>query len=427
MHTTVSDGTDTPEEILDRVREAGIRLFAVTDHDAFKACAIIKKRITKDDPQLLTGVEFSCKDELGKYHILGYGFDPQSEAIQRVVATGHAYRMRKVRARLEFLSKEFNISFPQEEMEALLAMDNPGKPHIANLMVRYGFAKEKNQAIKEIINQLHVRSESVRPEETAEPVAAEPVAAEPQEPAVQTEPDPAPESAPAEQSSEQPAEEKREENARPRPEPVPVTEEMLENSKKILATMLDYLGLEGTVKAEGKPGKINLLIASNDAGRIIGRKGQSLESLQVLVNRIMQKGDAPCPKIYIDIDGYSSNSKRGGERGERGERSERRDGERRPFRGGRRSFQKSGEERGERSERSERPRFDSDKDEQLRQQALDSAKEVRRWGEPVTLPQMNAHDRRIIHITLEKETDLVTESVGDGNFKSVVITLKKDN
>ena len=165
MHTTVSDGTDTPEEILDRVREAGIRLFAVTDHDAFKACAIIKKRITKDDPQLLTGVEFSCKDELGKYHILGYGFDPQSEAIQRVVATGHAYRMRKVRARLEFLSKEFNISFPQEEMEALLAMDNPGKPHIANLMVRYGFAKEKNQAIKEIINQLHVRSEYVRPEE----------------------------------------------------------------------------------------------------------------------------------------------------------------------------------------------------------------------------------------------------------------------
>ena len=272
-----------------------------------------------------------------------------------------------------------------------------------------------------------IQNESVRPEETAEPVAAEPVAAEPQEPAVQTEPDPAPESAPAEQSSEQPAEEKREENARPRPEPVPVTEEMLENSKKILATMLDYLGLEGTVKAEGKPGKINLLIASDDAGRIIGRKGQSLESLQVLVNRIMQKGDAPCPKIYIDIDGYSSNSKRG----ERGERGERRDGERRPVRGGRRSFQKSGEDRGfersDRAEHSDRNGFGSDKDEQLRQQALDSAKEVRRWGEPVTLPQMNAHDRRIIHITLEKEADLVTESVGEGNFKSVVITLKKDN
>ncbi|MBO4648227.1 MAG: KH domain-containing protein [Lentisphaeria bacterium] len=263
-----------------------------------------------------------------------------------------------------------------------------------------------------------IQNESVRPEETAAPVAAEPqepVAAQAEPAAAQTEP------APAEEPAAQPAEEKREENTRPRPEPVPVTEEMLANSKKILATMLDYLGLEGTVKAEGKPGKINLLIASDDAGRIIGRKGQSLESLQVLVNRIMQKGDAPCPKIYIDIDGYSSNSKRG----------ERRDGERRPFRGGRRSFQKSGEDRGfersDRAEHSDRNGFGSDKDEQLRQQALDSAKEVRRWGEPVTLPQMNAHDRRIIHITLEKEADLVTESVGEGNFKSVVITLKKDN
>lgn len=203
-----------------------------------------------------------------------------------------------------------------------------------------------------------------------------------------------------------------EENSREsRPEPVPVTEEMMEKSKKILATMLDFLGLDGSVKVESKPGKINLLIASDDAGRIIGRKGQSLESLQILVNRMMQKGDDPCPKIYIDIDGYSSNSKRG----------EKRDGDRRSFRGRRTSAHSNFESRGEM-----RPRPDSDKDEQLRQQALDSAKEVRRWGEAVTLPQMNSHDRRIIHITLENETDLVTESVGDGNFKSVVISLKKE-
>ena len=38
MHTTVSDGTDTPEEILNRVRQAGISMFSVTDHDALKGC-----------------------------------------------------------------------------------------------------------------------------------------------------------------------------------------------------------------------------------------------------------------------------------------------------------------------------------------------------------------------------------------------------
>ena len=246
-----------------------------------------------------------------------------------------------------------------------------------------------------------IQNESVRQEESSAPVSAEQPQTEPQTEPQTTEPQTAPEAA---------------ETSRPRPEPVPVTDEMLENSKKILITMLDYLGLDGTVKVEGRPGKINLLIASEDAGRIIGRNGQSLESLQVLVNRMMQKGDEPTPKIYIDIDGYSSNSKRGERRGEGGER--------RPFRNGssRRPRRNNFEERGDDS----RSKFDSGKDEQLRQQALDSAKEVRRWGEAVTLPPMNSHDRRIIHITLEKEADLVTESVGDGNFKSVVISIKKD-
>jgi len=68
---------------------------------------------------------------------------------------------------------------------------------------------------------------------------------------------------------------------------------------------------------------------------------------------------------------------------------------------------------------------DDAKDEILRQQAIDTAKEVRRWGESVTLPPMNSHDRRIIHITLEEESDIHTESIGEGSLKSVVVSLKK--
>ena len=66
-------------------------------------------------------------------------------------------------------------------------------------------------------------------------------------------------------------------------------------------------------------------------------------------------------------------------------------------------------------------------DEKLRQQALDSATEVRRWGDPVTLPPMNSHDRQIIHVTLENAPDLAIESVGEGAVKSVVISLKKED
>ena len=165
MHTNISDGTDTPAEILAHAREHSLDLFSVTDHDAVKAGRIIRRLRTEKDPRFIPGVEISCKDEAGKYHILGYGFDPDAEAINRVVDLGHSYRMEKVLARLDFLKTKLNITFPEEELSALLAMDNPGKPHIGNLMVKYGYAETKEQAINEYINQLHFRGKYVRPEE----------------------------------------------------------------------------------------------------------------------------------------------------------------------------------------------------------------------------------------------------------------------
>ena len=165
MHSTVSDGTDTPAELLACVRAAGLALFSLTDHDAIKGCAAIRSLLQSGDPAFLPGVEFSCKDEEGKYHILGYGYDPETEPIQNVVAFGHSLRMKKVQARLDFLKTRFGFDFPPKEIKKLLARDNPGKPHIGNLMVKLGYAPTKEIAIKDFIDQLRIRSDYVRPEQ----------------------------------------------------------------------------------------------------------------------------------------------------------------------------------------------------------------------------------------------------------------------
>ncbi len=172
MHSTVSDGTDTPAEILDNARKAGLTLFSLTDHDALKGCGVIKGLLSGGDPCFVTGVEFSCKDEDGKYHILGYGYDPDAPAINNVINTGHRYRIEKVRARLDFLKKEFGFSFSDEDIHELFALDNPGKPHIGNLMVRYGYADSKEDAIKQYINQMRFKSEYVRPEQAISGILA---------------------------------------------------------------------------------------------------------------------------------------------------------------------------------------------------------------------------------------------------------------
>ena len=168
LHSTVSDGTDTPQALLALAREAGLELFSLTDHDAVKGCEQIIRLLGPEDPAFLTGVEFSCRDEEGKYHVLGYGFDPEAPAIRRVVETGHSFRMRKLQARLDFLKTRFGFYFPEEELRKLKALDNPGKPHIGNLMVKYGFARTKEEAIRQYIDQLRGRTEYVRPEAAIE-------------------------------------------------------------------------------------------------------------------------------------------------------------------------------------------------------------------------------------------------------------------
>ncbi len=178
-----------------------------------------------------------------------------------------------------------------------------------------------------------------------------------------------------------------------------------EQLNRTLLTMFDYLGLKGDLRIEEKNNKLVVKITSDDAGRIIGRKGQILESLQLLANRILFKNDEEFPHVMLSIDGYGERKNR------RSAEDESENAEARPGRGDRRRSPRSGASRAS--------------NEQLEQQAKDAAKEVKRWGEPVKLPEMNAHDRRIIHVTLQDDPEVTTESEGEGAMKKVVISLKK--
>ena len=165
IHTTVSDGTDRPEEIIDRVREAGIDLFSVTDHDAMYSSEVVLQHLKAGDPRFIPGIEFSCRDELGKYHILGYAYDPHAETIRSIVETGHNTRVEKMGLRLDLIREKFGIVFSQEDRDLLFANHNPGKPHLANLLVRHGFAESISQAFRDYLDSLEVPAVYIRPEE----------------------------------------------------------------------------------------------------------------------------------------------------------------------------------------------------------------------------------------------------------------------
>ena len=191
-------------------------------------------------------------------------------------------------------------------------------------------------------------------------------------------------------------------------------EEQKKRITDILSTMFTFLGLNGEFRLESKPNnRIGVKISSDDVGRIIGRRGQTLESLQLILNRIVGRDDKEFPLVLLDIDGYAEGERAPRKEGEEGESPE----SNRPARGGFR--------RRERGDREDNGQVRLSSKEQLERQALDAAKEVKRWGDPIKLPEMNAHDRRIIHLALKEDPEVMTESEGEGTMRQVVISLKK--
>ena len=170
MHSTVSDGSDTPEQILENVKKTGIGLFSLTDHDDTAGCLRIRQILSSGDPLFINGVEFSCEDGEGNYHILSYGYDPDSPSIRKVVETGHGYRMQKAGIRLERLAQVHGISFSQEDVDAFLALPNPGKPHLANLLIKYGYVGSIPEAMEKYLNAIRVPELHVLPGEAIEGV-----------------------------------------------------------------------------------------------------------------------------------------------------------------------------------------------------------------------------------------------------------------
>ena len=175
MHTEMSDGDHTPEEILIKVKEAGLELFSVTDHDTDICVGIIPKLLGPGDPDYIPGVEFSCKDKgdegANKYHILGYGFDPKNEKLRTLLDTAHEFRMEKARKRLEFLKSEFNMEFPQEEVDKFLERNSPAKPHLAQMIIDHSDdVNSIKEAVERFINKKKFNNVNPRPEEAIEAI-----------------------------------------------------------------------------------------------------------------------------------------------------------------------------------------------------------------------------------------------------------------
>ncbi|MCD6337209.1 MAG: DUF2061 domain-containing protein [Candidatus Marinimicrobia bacterium] len=141
-HTTYSDGTYTPHELIGHAVEKGCEYISITDHDNFEHVSHhgdIPKNI-----HYIPGVEISAEFKTTLY-ILGYGFDPEHTELRNTLNVLQGARRKRNAAMLKKMAKEgFHINMEELHEESKGGM--VGRPHFANLMVAKGYVEYYQEA-----------------------------------------------------------------------------------------------------------------------------------------------------------------------------------------------------------------------------------------------------------------------------------------
>lgn len=155
---------------------------------------------------------------------------------------------------------------------------------------------------------------------------------------------------------------------------VVVSEEVVDKAKKFLQEVFSAMKIEAAMEKFINPqdGSVTIRLHGDDMGILIGKHGQTLDSLQYLTNLVANKEEKEWTRIIIDVEDYRDR-----------------------------------------------------RVETLTRLAKRLADRVRREGEPVSLEPMNPHERKIVHLALQNDRRVETHSEGEEPNRYIVIELKK--
>ncbi|MCF3137042.1 PHP domain-containing protein [Streptomyces olivochromogenes] len=146
-HSTASDGTDTPAELMRNAAAAGLDVVALTDHDTTRgyaeAVAALPEGLT-----LVTGAELSCRIDGISMHLLAYLFDPEEPALlaeRELVRDDRVPRAKGMIAKLNGLG----VPVTWEQVSRIAGDGSVGRPHVATALVELGVVPTVSDAFTE--------------------------------------------------------------------------------------------------------------------------------------------------------------------------------------------------------------------------------------------------------------------------------------
>ncbi|MBW2370844.1 MAG: Jag N-terminal domain-containing protein [Deltaproteobacteria bacterium] len=174
-------------------------------------------------------------------------------------------------------------------------------------------------------------------------------------------------------SAQKPAEARTAPKAEAVPLPVAsVPEEAIEMGRTILQKLLNQLTDDATIQVQTDDERVVFHVKGGNSAVLIGKRGQTLEAIQYLVEKIVNKHSEARVRLQVDVAGYLESKKIN-----------------------------------------------------LEQRANRLADKVKRDGKPVTVGEMNVYDRKIVHMALKNDQQVRTQSMGNGFYRKLVILPRK--
>jgi predicted metal-dependent phosphoesterase TrpH len=145
-HSSVSDGTDTPAELVRKARAVGLDVVALTDHDTFDGLDEAATEGEQLGIRVVRGMELSCSRRGDSVHVLAYGADPASPGLAAEMARVRDGRLGRLAG---VVAKLAELGVPVSEAEVMAQVgDSPsvGRPHIADALIKAGHVRDRQEA-----------------------------------------------------------------------------------------------------------------------------------------------------------------------------------------------------------------------------------------------------------------------------------------
>ena len=149
-------------------------------------------------------------------------------------------------------------------------------------------------------------------------------------------------------------------------------EKIIATGREALGRLVDFITEDSQIEVENTGQRVLFKVEGGNSGMLIGKRGQTLEAIQYLVEKIVNKQNEQRVRVLIDVEGYLKTRKTN-----------------------------------------------------LQKLASKMADKAQKTKKPVTIGQMNAYDRRTVHLHLKNNSGVRTQSVGEGYYRKLIIFPKK--